>query len=51
MIPGPSRPARENRRRACYDPPVMQRAFVTGATGFVGRNLIRALLANGFLVR
>jgi len=29
----------------------MQRAFVTGATGFVGRNLIRALLANGFLVR
>jgi uncharacterized protein YbjT (DUF2867 family) len=29
----------------------MQRAFVTGATGFVGRNLIRALVANGFLVR
>jgi NADH dehydrogenase len=29
----------------------MQRTFVTGATGFVGRNLIRALVANGFLVR
>lgn len=29
----------------------MQRVFVTGGTGFVGRSVIRALLANGFLVR
>jgi uncharacterized protein YbjT (DUF2867 family) len=29
----------------------MQRIFVTGGTGFVGRAVIRALLAHGFLVR
>ena len=29
----------------------MQRIFVTGGTGFVGRSVIRALLAHGFLVR
>jgi uncharacterized protein YbjT (DUF2867 family) len=29
----------------------MQRIFVTGATGFVGKYVIRALLAQGFLVR
>lgn len=29
----------------------MQRVFLTGGTGFVGRHVIRALLAQGFLVR
>jgi NADH dehydrogenase len=29
----------------------MQRIFVTGATGFVGKRLVRTLLAHGFLVR
>ncbi len=29
----------------------MQRIFVTGGTGFVGRNLVRALTSGGFLVR
>jgi len=30
---------------------VAQRVFVTGGTGFVGKHVIRALLAHGFLVR
>jgi NADH dehydrogenase len=29
----------------------MQRIFLTGGTGFVGRQVVRALLAHGFLVR
>ena len=29
----------------------MQRIFVTGGTGFVGRNVVRALASRGFLVR
>jgi NADH dehydrogenase len=29
----------------------MQRVFLTGGTGFVGKHVIRALLARGFLVR
>lgn len=37
--------------RPCYDSPVAQRVFVTGGTGFVGKAVVRALLAHGFLVR
>src|SRR5262247_1768592 len=38
--------------RACMlRSPLMPRIFVTGATGFVGHAVVRALLAHGFLVR
>lgn len=44
-------PPRENRESPCYDSPVAQRIFVTGSTGFIGKRVVRALLARGFLVR
>lgn len=46
-LPAPKFP----RGRPCYDSPVAQRVFVTGGTGFVGKAVVRALLAHGFLVR
>jgi uncharacterized protein YbjT (DUF2867 family) len=49
MIPGNAGGAPQ--KSACYDSGKMQRVFVTGGTGFLGKRVVRALLGHGFLVR